>query len=203
MDENRLPLIGLTGGIASGKSTVSKYLRQQGFHVIDADKLGHRVLEPGQASYEQIIEYFGKKILNSDSTINRRALGNIVFNDPAQLQILNRISHPLIRSMILQEIEKFASHSRGGLVFLEAAILLEGKNLPACQQIWVVETKADHAITRLQNRNQFSKKEAEARLKSQINNETRRKFADVLIENNGSHRELILQVDAALDRMKL
>lgn len=203
IDENKPPLIGLTGGIASGKSTVSKHLRQQGFHVIDADQLGHRFLEPEQLSYQQIIQTFGHEIINPDGTIDRRALGNIVFNNPAQLQQLNQISHPLIRAMILQEIEEFASHSRAGLVFLEAAILLEGKTLPTCQQIWVIVAEPDLAIARLHKRNQFTKAEAEARLKSQLDNDTRRKYADVLIENNGTLNALIQQVDAALTRMNL
>lgn len=203
MSEKKLPMIGLTGGIASGKSTVAKYLRKQGFHVINADKLGHRVLEPAQPSYQQVIDTFGREIINPDGTINRRQLGNIVFNNPAQLEKLNHISHPLIGKMILQEIEKFASHSRGGLVFLEAAVLIESKNFPACQQIWVVEADPEIALARLRKRNRFTKAEAQARFKAQLDNETRRKYADVLIENNGALPTLLRQVDTMLAQMKL
>ena len=203
MPEKKNPVIGLTGGIASGKSTVAKYLRKQGFHVIDADKLGHRVLEPGQPSYQQVIDTFGREIINADGTINRRLLGNIVFNNPAQLEQLNQISHPLIAEMIVQEVEKFASHSRGGLVFLEAAILLETQNFHTCQQIWVVVAEPEVAIARLRKRNRFTQAEAQARLEAQWDNDTRRKYADVLIENNGPLPTLFQQVDTILAHMKI
>lgn len=203
MDETKLPLIGLTGGIASGKSTVSQYLRQKGFHVIDADQLGHRVLAPEQPSYHQVLEAFGHDILNQDGAINRRSLGNIVFNDPAALEKLNQISHPRIREMILHDVEKFASHSRAGLVFLEAAILLEGRNFPACQQIWIVAVDPEIAIARLQERNQFTREAAKARLNAQLSNEERRNYADVWIENDGSLEMLFQQVDTTLTQMGL
>lgn len=203
MAETPLPMIGLTGGIASGKSTVSQYLRQQGFHVIDADQLGHRVLEPGQASYEQILQTFGHEILNPDSTINRRALGNIVFNSPEDLKKLNQISHPRIGQMILEEVKTKASRSRAGLVFLEAALLLEGNSFPTCPQIWGVAVSPKIAIARLQERNGFTQGEAEARLRSQMSNDARQKYAHVWIENNASLEELYQKVDAALAQSKL
>ena len=196
-------MIALTGGIASGKSTVAHYLREKGFHVIDADRLGHRVLQCGQPSYHQIVETFGKGILNEDASINRRILGNMVFNNPDQLNQLNRISHPLIRNMILEQMKEFASHSRAGLIFLEAAILLESSLVPKLRGVWVVETDPDIAIARLGQRNQFTAEEAKARLNAQIDNEARRKWADYLIENNGSLSDLYQQVDTILAKMKL
>ena len=203
MEEKPLPMIALTGGIASGKSTVAEYLRKQGFHVIDADKLGHRVLECGQPSYHKIVETFGEEILNQDASINRRILGNIVFNNPCKLKKLNLISHPLIRSMISEEMEEFASHSRAGLIFLEAALLQETNFITRFQQIWVVETNPAIAMARLGRRNQFTPEEAKARLNAQLNNEARRKQADVLIENNGSLPALHQQVNAILTKMEL
>ena len=115
-------LIGLTGGIASGKSTVVQYLRQAGFSVIDADNLGHKVLEPGNPGYNKVVEKFGDEILNPDSTLNRPVLGRIVFGDPEKLKQLNEISHPIIEDMIQKEFKKLASVSIGGVVFLEAAL---------------------------------------------------------------------------------
>ena len=202
MEETPLAMIALTGGIASGKSTVAKYLREKGFHVIDADKLGHRVLNYGQPSYHQIVETFGKDILNEDGSINRRILGNIVFNNPEQLKKLNQISHPLIWKMILEEKEKFASYSSAGLIFLEAAILLESKLFPRFQQVWVVETDPDIAIARLCRRNQFMPEEAKVRLNAQLSNQARRKKADIVIENNGSLPALYQQVDTILAKMR-
>ena len=201
--QQTLPIIGLTGGIASGKSTVAHYLSQQGFHVIDSDKLGHRVLERGQTAYDQILQAFGRGILNPDATINRRALGNIVFNHPEELKKLNQISHPRIGEMIVEEVDTFATNSRAGLVVLEAAILLEAGHFPQCQQVWIVAVAPEIAVARLHERNQLSQAEAEARLRVQMSNAARQKYADVWIENNGSLKTLYQQVDAALAQNQL
>ena len=103
--EKKPILIGLTGGIASGKSTVIQYLRYQGYPVIDADKLGHKVLEPGNPGYSKVVEKFGAGILNKDKSVNRLILGGLVFSDPSKLQALNEISHPLIAEMVMKEFE--------------------------------------------------------------------------------------------------
>ena len=118
-------LIGLTGGIASGKSTVIQYIRYQGYPVIDADKLGHKILESGNPGYGKVIEKFGKGILNKDKTVNRLILGGIVFSDPSKLKALNEISHPIIAEMVLKEFKSMVSKDSKGIVFLEAALLIE------------------------------------------------------------------------------
>ena len=131
-------LIGLTGGIASGKSTVVQYLRYQGYPVIDADKLGHKVLEPGNPGYSKVLEKFGEGILNKDKTVNRLILGGIVFSDPAKLNSLNEISHPIIAEMVLKDFKSIVSKGSKGVVFLEAALLIEANWYKMCHHIWVV-----------------------------------------------------------------
>ncbi len=201
LDKNELPLIGITGGIAAGKSIVSAYLRKQGFYVIDADKLGHRVLDPDQPSYQQVVDTFGTSILNEDGTINRPCLGGIVFNDYQKLAKLNQISHPVVWEMILTEIEEFASHSRQGLVFLEAALLIEAGIHSDCRQVWIVAVLPEIAIVRLKKRNHFTEAEAHARLKAQLSNEERQQYADIWIENNGTLPSLYQQLDTILAQM--
>ena len=111
-------LLGLTGGISSGKSTVIQYIRYQGYPVIDADILGHKVLEPGNLGYSKVVKKFGKGILNKDKTVNRLILGGIVFSDPSKLKALNEISHPIIAEMVLKEFKSISSRDSKGIVFL-------------------------------------------------------------------------------------
>ena len=136
--EKKPILIGLTGGISSGKSTVVQYIRYQGYPVIDADKLGHKVLEPGNPGYSKVVEKFGKGILNNDKTVNRLVLGRIVFADPSLLKVLNEISHPIMAEMVLKEFESIISEDSGGIVFLEAALLIEANWYNKCHHIWAV-----------------------------------------------------------------
>ena len=98
--------LGLTGGIATGKSTASEYFRTQGVPVVDTDKIAHKLMEPGQASYKAIVNEFGSKILNEDKTINRKKLGEIVFNNPSRLNLLNDLTHPLIRKETFRQMKE-------------------------------------------------------------------------------------------------
>ena len=195
-------LIGLTGGIASGKSTVVQYLRQAGFSVIDADKLGHKVLEPGNHGYNKVVEIFGNGILNSDNTLNRPVLGRIVFGDPEKLKQLNEISHPIIEDMIQKEFRKLASVSIGGVVFLEAALLIEANWYKVCRLIWVVTLEPSVAIKRLQERDGLSQKEAQSRLETQLTPVERLTYADVVLQNDGSQEELFSLTQKELQRLK-
>ena len=195
-------LIGLTGGIASGKSTVIQYLRYQGFPLIDADKLGHRVLEPGNPGYSKVVEKFGEGVLNKDKTVNRLVLGRIVFADPSQLKALNEISHPIIAEMVLKEFESIISEDSRGIVFLEAALLIEANWYNMCHHIWVVTLDAAEATRRLQERDGLSESEARSRLESQLTPEERLAYADVVLHNDGSRKDLFSQTQRALEELQ-
>ena len=195
-------LIGLTGGIASGKSTVIQYLRYQGFPVIDADKLGHKVLEPGNPGYSKVVEKFGAGILNKDKSVNRLILGGIVFSDPSKLQALNEISHPLIAEMVMKEFESIVSDDSNGLVFLEAALLIEANWYNMCHQIWVVTLELAEERRRLQKRDDLSESEARSRLESQLSIKERLAYADVVLDNNGSRKDLLTQTQKALEGLQ-
>ena len=195
-------LIGLTGGIASGKSTVIQHLHQSGYSVIDADKLGHKVLEQGNPGYKKVVNYFGNEILNSDNTVNRTALGKIVFTDPEKLKQLNGISHPIIAEMIQRKFEESALNSNSGIVFLEAALLIEANWYKVCGYVWVITLDSTFALSRLQKRDNLSESEAKLRIETQLDQEERLKYADVVLKNEGTMEELFSQTQQALQEFK-
>ena len=195
-------LVGLTGGIASGKSTVLKYLSENGYAVIDADKLGHKVLDPVNPGFQKVVETFGKEILHLDGTVNRQVLGRIVFGDPLRLMQLNEISHPMIAEMIGDEYEILVSNSVNKIVFLEAALLIEAKWHKVCGQIWVVTIDPAVAMTRLIERDGLSKTEARSRIDSQISPEERLTYADVILKNDSLPKDLVFQTQLALQQLK-
>lgn len=195
-------LIGLTGGIASGKSTVLQHLRQAGYSVIDADKLGHKVLEQGNPGYNNVVKCFGNEILNPDGSVNRTALGRIVFVDTEKLKQLNEISHPIIAEMIQKEFEESVSDSNGGIVFLEAALLIEANWYKVCGHIWVVSLDPSVALHRLQERDNLSETEAKLRVVAQLDQEERLAYADVVLQNEGTPEELFTQTQQALRELK-
>lgn len=200
--EKKPILIGLTGGIASGKSTVIQYIRYQSYPVIDADKLGHRVLELGNPGYSKVVEKFGKGILNEDKTVNRLVLGGIVFADQSQLKALNEISHPIIAEMVMKEFESIVSEDSRGIVFLEAALLIEANWYNMCHQIWVVTLDPAEATRRLQERDGLSESEARSRLESQLTPEERLAYAYVVLHNDGSRKDLFSQTQRALEELQ-
>ena len=195
-------LIGLTGGIASGKSTVLQHLRQAGYSLIDADKLGHKVLEQGNPGYNKVVKCFGNEILNPDGSVNRTALGRIVFVDAEKLKQLNEISHPIIAEMIQKEFEESVSDSNGGIVFLEAALLIEANWYKVCGQIWVVSLDPTVALRRLKERDNLSETEAKQRVGAQLDQEERLAYADVVLQNEGTREELFTQTQQALWELK-
>ena len=195
-------LIGLTGGIASGKSTVLQHLRQAGYSVIDADKLGHKVLEQGNPGYSKVVKCFGNEILNPDGSVNRTAVGRIVFVDAEKLKQLNEISHPIIEEMIQKEFEESVSDSNGGIVFLEAALLIEANWYKICGHIWVVSLDHTVAVRRLKERDNLSETEAKLRVGAQLDQEERLAYADVVLQNEGTTEELFTQTQQALRELK-
>ena len=198
------PLVGLTGGIACGKSTVATYLREKGYPVINADRVGHIVLDPGQPAYEQLLETFGEGILTEKKEINRQALGNIIFNDGKAREQLNQITHPpitqLIEEWLLDLISFFDS---GKPVFLEAALLIESQWRSRCDQIWVVTASKDQILQRLQLRNGLTAEQTRARIDSQLRQEERLPYADEVLENQGLLADLLKQVDRALAQLEV
>ena len=193
--------IGLTGGIGSGKSTVSKVLATLGASIIDADRVGHEIYLPGKAAWKQVTDTFGREIVAADQTIDRKKLGAIVFGSPDALARLNAIVHPIMFEEIRQRIQARRAEGFTLPVVVEAAILIEANWLPLADTVWVVETDKDAAIRRVSEQRGMSAADAEARIANQLSNAERRKHAQVVIRNNGSLQALEQQIQQAWDQL--
>ena len=188
--------IGLTGGIASGKSTVARRLKRLGAKVVDADRLGHRAYAPGTPGFAKVVDAFGREVLADDGTVDRRRLGGKVFGNPAELKKLTDIVWPEIGRLADAEIAAQRAANPNGVVVLEAAVLVEAGWGHGLDEIWVVVVAHDCAVERAVARGGLSADEARARIAAQTTNAERRRLADVVLDNSGSLAHLQAQVDA-------
>lgn len=193
--------VGLTGGIASGKSTVARELASRGARVIDADKLGHRAYEPGSEAHRQVIAAFGPEVRSPEGLIDRPALGAKVFGKPDQLKRLTDIVWPEIRRLAAAEIAAIRAEELSAVVVLEAAVLFEAGWEPLVDEIWVVMVDRDTAVARAVMRGGLSGEQAEARIDAQLTNAERKKRAHVVLDNSGDEAALVRQLDAQWARV--
>jgi len=182
-------VIGLTGGIASGKSTVSAKLKELGAAIIDVDIVAREVVSKGEIAYNRIVQCFGEGILLPSGQINRKRLGGIVFSDKERLALLNSITHPEIISRVKDRIRELKAEGRKVIV-VDAAILIEMGLHKYVDSVWVVTVDKETQIKRLIERDKYDYRESENRVNSQFSNEIRRKYADVIIDNNKSVGEV-------------
>lgn len=190
-------IIGITGSIACGKSTVSNYLKSKGYIVIDADKIGHEALDDDYVK-EKLILSFGNEILE-DNKINRQKLGELVFGNSSNLNVLNSIIHPEIRKKILEKIDK---NNDKELIFIDVALLFEAKFDDLVDKIIVVYVDENTQLTRLMKRNSISKKEALSRIVSQMSPIEKAKLGDYTVNNNLDVINTYEQVDKVLSELK-
>ena len=181
-------IVGLTGGIVGGKSTVASIFKDLGAKIIDTDKVGHSVILPNKPAWKKIVKIFGKDILQNDMTIDREKLGKIVFANQSLLKKLNEITHPEITKMIKKEIDlaKNKTHNQEKVLIIDAALIYEAKIDRFMDKIIVVYIDKDEQIKRLIKRNNLSKDEALQRVRSQIPMEEKAKIADYVIDNSSS-----------------
>ena len=193
-------LIGLTGGIATGKSTVSTLLRLSGYPVIDADQLVRQLQTAHSKGLERLTAVFGSGILNADQTLNRQALGSLVFSDQTKLAKLNMVMQPLIRDEIWRQVKNYQKQQIP-YVILDAPLLFEENYADECDLVVVVATDHQIQVQRLMKRNGYSQAEAEQRIDSQMTLAEKKRLADIVIDNNGSKEELKRQVAGLIDQM--
>ena len=191
-----MTVIGLTGGIASGKSTVTALLKEKGAVIIDADKIAREIMSKGEPAWFEVLNYFGDEILNNDrSDIDRKKLAHIVFSDKAKLEVLNNITHPKIIEEIKRQVEEYKKAGKK-IIVIDAALLIETGLDKIADEVWVVAANEDIQLQRLMAREKdITKDEALKRIKSQMPLAEKLKFADRVIDNNSSIEETKKQVD--------
>jgi len=186
--------IGLTGGIASGKSTVLTYFKDKGIPYIDADIVAREVAEPGTKGLEAIVAAFGTDVLHGDRTLNREALGAIIFHNEKKRQQLNACLKEHIQNRIMELTAHYEALHTPVLLY-DIPLLIEGEWYIMMDEVWLVYVNESTQIERLMNRNGFTKEDALARIKSQMRLDDKRTYADVIIDNNGTPLDLKEQLD--------
>lgn len=194
--------IGLTGGIASGKSTVCKRLKQRDFLVIDADQVAHHLICQGSPCFELIVESFGQKILDEKGDISRKKLGDLVFNDPSRLQQLNSLVHPEVIREILKELHKLERLNPTGKVVVDASLMIESEFHKHFKHLIIVSCRLDQQVNRLMRRSQSSETVARQRIGLQMSLEKKLPLATAVIDNSGRLEETYLQVDQLVEKLE-
>jgi len=190
-------ILGLTGGIATGKSTVTAMLRERGIPVIDADQIAREVVEPGKPAYEAIVRHFGRDILLENGQLDRKKLGEVVFSDEAERQKLNAIVHPEVRRVMRQEAE-VAEANGAQIVFMDIPLLYESKLQYLVEKIVVVYAPSDMQLARMMERDELDEEQAKKRLRAQFPIDQKKLEADFLIDNSQSREETQRQVEELL-----
>jgi dephospho-CoA kinase len=194
-------LVGLTGGIASGKSTVAEILKRQGAAIINADVLAREVVEPGHQAWTEIVNTFGIAVLQPDRTLDRQKLRAIIFDDAAARKKIESIIHPQVRALAEQRIREHAAAGYAVIVY-EVPLLFEGNLQEWLRPVILVACDVDTQRNRLQSRDNLSAAQAQKHIDAQMSLEAKRRLADYVIENNGSLEDLKRQVQAVLEKIK-
>lgn len=193
-------IIGLTGGIASGKSTVTSYLREKGYPVIDADRVVHDLQAPGGALYRVLVEHFGREILDKSGVLDRAVLGQRIFSNPSERDWSNRVQGQLIREALADARDRQAAQS--DLFFMDIPLLIEQGYLDWFDQVWLVYVTKETQLERLMERNSLTEDQALDRLAAQMPLDEKRAHADLIIDNNGDLTALYARLDAALKQLE-
>ncbi len=186
-------VIGLTGGIGTGKSQVASILGELGAVIINADLVGHEAYQPHTETWRKIVEAFGEEVLAPGGAVDRKKLGAIVFSDPEALRRLNAIVHPRMYEMLRERIEECRAQGRG-VVVVEAAILLEANWTPLVNEVWVVTAPEEQVVQRTQSRSNLDAEAIRARIRAQMPQPERVRHADVVIANDGTLDQLRTKV---------
>jgi dephospho-CoA kinase len=194
-------IVGLTGGIATGKSLVAGELKRLGAHIIDADRIAREIVEPGKPAYDDIVKEFGAAVLRPDATIDRKALGRAVFSDPAALEKLNSITHPRIRERIKEEARRLSAEG-DQLIVLDIALLIEMGVKYEVEKIIVVYAETEQQLERLMKRDNLTRDEALKRLSCQMDIKEKLKYADYVIDNSGQLDKTIEQTRALFSELE-
>ncbi|QQK77260.1 dephospho-CoA kinase [Salicibibacter cibarius] len=181
-------IIGLTGGIASGKSLLADYMRAWDLPIIDADAVAREVVEPGQPAYEEIKDYFGNDVFHDDGTLDRKALGSIIFADKEKRNRLNKITHPAIQKEMMNKKEALINEGNRTLIF-DIPLLVENGRMNTVDRVLLACVSEDVQLKRLMERDGSTKEEALERIRSQMPLKEKKDYADAVVDNDGSRAE--------------
>jgi dephospho-CoA kinase len=195
-------VIGLTGGIGSGKSTVSRFLAELGAVIIDADKIGHEVYRPDTDTWRKLVKTFGRGILAADNTIDRKKLGAIVFSNEEELKRLNAIIHPQITEIIKKQIDDYRRKD-AKVIVLDAPVLLEAHANNLTDEVWVVVADDDNVIKRAVARTGLREEQIRDRIRAQMSKTERIKNAQVIIYNDGTPEDLRGKIKKLWEQIKV
>jgi dephospho-CoA kinase len=187
-------VIGLTGGIASGKTTVATILQELGAAVLDADEVAKKIVQKGKPAYKEIIKTFGRKVLTSDGDLNRKLLGKIVFNDEEKRKKLESIIHPRVKEYFLEEIQRIKEKDPQKIIVLDVPLLLESGMETLVDEVWVVAVSEELQIKRIELRDRIGRQEALKRIKAQMPLKEKLKYADRIINAEGTLEDTKRQV---------
>lgn len=211
-----MKVIGLTGGIGSGKSTVSNYLIQQGYHVLDADLIAREIVLPGSETLIQIVSEFGEEYLSQDGSLNRKKLAELIFRDETKKLRLNAIMHDKITEIILQRILQFKEESnilrskkipgleqKRNVIFIDAPLLFEVGLDRSVSEVWVVDTEEEVRIQRIKARDDLDQEEIKRRILAQMDREESLKRASHVLDNSGDRDKLYRQINSLLEQIPM
>ncbi|HAL08534.1 MAG TPA: dephospho-CoA kinase [Staphylococcus sp.] len=193
-------VIGLTGGIATGKSNASNILKEHGFYIVDADIASRKAVEKNSKGLKQVQEVFGDQAI-IDGEMNRQYVGSVVFKDESMRLKLNNIIHPIVREIM--DAEKKLGLEKGKNVIMDIPLLFENKLQDTVDETWLVYTTEETQISRLKQRNQLSDDEATSRIQSQMPIEEKKQLADEIIDNNGTLEELAQNIETLIESKHL
>ena len=189
-------IIGITGGIASGKSTVTEFLRQKGFQVVDADAVVHQLQKPGGRLFQILVEHFGEKVLLENGELNRPLLASLIFSNPEEQEWSKRTQGEIIREELAALRNQFAQTE--ALFFMDIPLLFEQNYASWFDETWLVYVSRDTQLDRLMKRDYLTIEDAQARLASQWSLEEKKRLASHILDNNGSREQLLSQVTSLL-----
>ncbi len=195
-------IVGLTGGIASGKGLVARVFKDLGAHVIDADRIVHELLEPDQQAYQEVLDHFGKDIKLPHGEIDRRKLGDIVFNDAEQRAWLNKCLHPKVFAAYTAQVTNIRNRTPEAIIVFDAALLIETGYYRNVDKVVVVYANPDQQIDRLLARDKFTREQALARIASQMPLAEKRRLADYVIDNTGSRENTERLTKAVFEQVR-
>ncbi len=195
-------LVGITGGMGSGKSTVSEIISRLGGHIIDADQICRRLVEPGNQAWKEVVQALGSEIVLPDQTLDRKKIAQIIFSDSEKKDLLEKILHPKVFEEEQEEFESLSKENPSSIVILDAALLIESGNYRKVDKVVVVACPEDLQIRRIVAKGRFTEKDARLRIRHQMPLEEKRVLADYVLENDSSLESLERRVEELFDNLK-